>query len=170
MVMGFVMNKKRREWPNSASAPDGDAIAERAGVWDRITARWRSRRLDFALAAGAPPESTPAFALRARRLVDLSHRRSMADALRRIVREAHEGVHPSFVRIVPRRSRVAAASGELGMLADALAEPGPVQAQGVAVAWILLTDGTGPLYDASSTASLRATAISAAEGLRLWGA
>jgi hypothetical protein len=86
------------------------------------------------------------------------------------VREAHEGAHPSFVKIVPRRARVAAASGELSLLADALAEPGPVQAQGVALAWILLTDGTGPLYGASSAASLRARAVSAAEGLRLLSA
>jgi hypothetical protein len=94
----------------------------------------------------------------------------MAEALRRIVSEAHEGVRPSFVQIVPRRARVAAASGELGMLADSLARPGPVQAHGVALAWILLTDGMGPLYGASSPGSLRASAVSAAEGLQLLGA
>jgi hypothetical protein len=37
----------------------------------------------------------------------------------------------------------------------------------VAQAWILLTDGTGPLYNQNSTANLRARAASAANNLHL---
>jgi hypothetical protein len=145
-------------------------VADRLRVRDRVTARWRTRRLDLALAAGAPSETAAALAGRARRLTELSRRRSIADALRRVVREAHEGARPSLVRITPCRRRVAAASDDLSRLAATLAEPGPVEARGVAQAWILLTDGTGPLYNPSSTANLRERAVTAAENLRPWGA
>jgi hypothetical protein len=65
---------------------------------------------------------------------------------------------------------VTAASGELAALADTLAKPGPVAASGVAQAWILLTDGTGPLYNANSRLSLCAGAARAAKALRPWPA
>ena len=134
---------------------------------DRVTARWLSHHLDRALAAGTSAEAAAALALRARRLTDLSNRRRLGEALRDVVREAHDGARPSYVRIVPRRSRVAAASDELSRLADALSEPGPVAARGVAQARVLLTDGTGPLYNPSSRASVRASALTAAQNLRL---
>lgn len=63
-----------------------------------------------------------------------------------------------------------AASEELTILADTLADPGPVAAGGVAQAWILLTDGTGPLYNARSRTSLCARAARAARDLRPWPA
>jgi hypothetical protein len=59
------------------------------------------------------------------------------------------------------------AVGELTRLADALATPGPVAARGVAEASILLTDGTGPLYNAHSRASVSARAARAIDDLRL---
>jgi hypothetical protein len=142
-------------------------VADRPRVRDRITARWRSRRLDLALAAGTPAEAAAALALRARQLTDLPHRRSLATALRGIVAQAYEAARPSYPRVVPSRSSVAAASDELSRLADALYEPGPVAARGVAQARILLTDGTGPLYSPSSPASVRVSALRAAENLQL---
>jgi hypothetical protein len=83
------------------------------------------------------------------------------------VREARDGVPAAYVRARTPRTNVAAASEELSLLADTLAEPGPVAAHGVAQAWILITDGTGPLYNPSSSASLPARAASAARALRL---
>ncbi len=148
----------------------GFVVADQLRIRDRITARWRQRRLDLELAAGAPPESAAPLALRARRLTQLSRRRSIADALRRIVREAHEGARLSYARITPCRGRVAAASDELSRLAARLAEPGPVAARGVAQASILLTDGTGPLYNPSSPENLQERAAGAAENLRPWSA
>jgi hypothetical protein len=72
----------------------------------------------------------------------------------------------SQARISPRASQVIAASDELSRLADTLASPSPVAAPGVAQAWILLTDGTGPVHNANSTANLRARAASATNDLR----
>jgi len=87
-----------------------------------------------------------------------------------VVREARDGAAFSAIRIIPSRARVATASEELTALADILADPRPVTAHGVAQAWILLTDGTGPLYNSSSSGSLRECAAAAAQALRLQNA
>jgi hypothetical protein len=81
--------------------------------------------------------------------------------------DASRGVSASQARISPPRRQVIAASDELIRLADALASPGPVATRGVAQAWILLTDGTGPLYNETSAANLRTRAASAADNLHL---
>ncbi len=147
---------------------EGLVHAERPGLGARLAARWRPRQLDLALAGGVPPEANVALALRAQELTDLTRRRSIADALRQLLREAREGAPLQPARIRPDRRRVAAASEELRTLADTLDDPGPVAASGVAQAWILLTDGTGPLYNPWSRTTLRAGAARAARELRPW--
>jgi hypothetical protein len=49
---------------------------------------------------------------------------------------------------------VAAAESSLRLLVDCLRAPLPVPARGVALANLLLTDGTGPLYSPLSTVDL----------------
>jgi hypothetical protein len=71
---------------------------------------------------------------------------------------------------MPSRTRVRSAREELSYLADMLDEPGPVAAGGVAQALLLLTDGTGPLYNPDSRTSLCAGAERAARELRPWPA
>jgi hypothetical protein len=142
-------------------------IAPLEGLAGRLSARLRSRRLDKALARGTPPETAVPLALRARRLTTLSRRRTIAYGLRRVTRDTCRGAPPSRTRISPLLSQVVAASDDLTRLADALASPGPVAARGVAEAWLLLTDGSGPLYNGNSTGNLRARAASAANDLRL---
>jgi hypothetical protein len=147
---------------------DGLVRAERPSLRARLAARWQPRRLDSALAGGVPPEATTALALRARELTELERRLSIAGAIRRVIREAREGTPIAPGRIRPDGRRVRAASEELRALADTLAQPGPVTASGVAQAWILLTDGTGPLYNPYSRTGLRAGAARAARELRPW--
>jgi hypothetical protein len=137
---------------------------------DRLAARWRSGHLDRDLAGGIPPEASAALALRAQHLTEPEQRRSIAQALRRIVREAHERRPVVPGRVTPSRAAVSAAREELSLLADALDEPGPVAAGGVAQASLLLTDGTGPLYNRWSGRSLGAGAAHAARDLRPWAA
>jgi hypothetical protein len=149
--------------------PSEPRIAPRAGVLDHLSARLHSRDLDQALARGTPPESAAPLALRARRLTALPRRRVIAAGLRRVIRETCGRAPASQFGILPRRAQVAAASDELTRLAEDLVGLGPVAARGTAEAWILLTDGTGPLYNPDSTVSLRASAVSAANGLRLTG-
>ena len=145
-------------------------IAKRPRLRDRLSARWRHRHLDRALAAGTPPEASAALALRAQQLTEPEHRRTVAGALRRILRDAREGRRPTPGRVAPSRRRVTAAREELTRLADLLDEPGPVTAGGVAQAWMLLTDGTGPLYNPCFGINLRADAARAARTLRPWPA
>ena len=147
---------------------EGLVHAERPSLWARLAARWHHRRLDRALAGGVPPEASTALALRAQDLTELERRQSIAGAIRQVIREAREGAPIAPGRIRPDRRRVAAASEELGALADTLAEPGPVAATGVAQAWILLTDGTGPLYNPYSRTSLCTGAARAVRDLRPW--
>ena len=144
-------------------------IAPREGVLDRLSARLRGDQLDEALARGAPTEAAAALALRARRLTTLASRRVIADGFRRVLRDNGRALPSSSVRVLPCRARVLVATGELTRLADTLATPGPVAARGVAQARILLTDGSGPLYNPNSKVDLRSRAASAADNLRLDG-
>lgn len=145
-------------------------VAERPRIRDRLAAHFGSRRLDRDLADGIAPETSAALALRAHRLTEPDRRWSIAGSLRRIVRDANQGRRPPVARVKPDTRAVMSASEELTALADTLADPGPVAAGGVAQAWILLTDGTGPLYNASSRTSLCAGAARAARDLRPWPA
>jgi hypothetical protein len=161
-------DQRRRTVLVAAGRLDGLVHTEEPSLRARLSARWRPRRLDRALAAGVPPEADVALALRAEELTELHRRHSIASALRELIREAREGAPLEPARIRPDRRRVASASEELRALADTLEDPGPVAATGVAQAWILLTDGTGPLYNAYSRTSLCAGAARAARELRPW--
>ncbi|MBV9943362.1 MAG: hypothetical protein JO262_14660 [Solirubrobacterales bacterium] len=151
-----------------AGGVDGLVVVQRPRVRDRLVARLRRRPLDRALAGGTPPEASAALALRAQRLTEPDQRSSMAGSLRRVMREAQEGPRPTLGRIMPSRARVKAAREELTRLAETLEDPGPVAAGGAAQAWILLTDGTGPLYNPASRITLRAGAARALRELRPW--
>lgn len=148
----------------------GHVVAERPRLRDRLVARWRARRLDLALADGVAPEASAPLALRAQRLTEPDRRWSTAGALRRIIREANDGRRPRLGRVNPNLRAVKAASSELNELADTLDDPGPVAAGGVAQAWLLLTDGTGPLYNPRSSELLSVRAARAAQQLRPWAA
>jgi hypothetical protein len=149
---------------------DGLVVACRPRLSDRLVARLRARRLDRALAQGTPPEASAPLALRAQRLTEPEQRSSIARELRRVLREAHQSRRPAFARIMPSRGSVWAAREELRRLADTLEAPGPVAARGVAQAWILLTDGTGPLYNPESRTTLLSGAARAVRELRPWPA
>ncbi|HTX11711.1 MAG TPA: hypothetical protein VME22_24020 [Solirubrobacteraceae bacterium] len=148
----------------------GTLAAERPRLRDRLAAQWGARRLDRALAEGVSPEANTRLALRAQRLTEPDRRWSIAGALRRIIREADQD-RLRLGRMMPVRpdpGTVRAASHELNALADTLDDPGPVAAHGVAQAWLLITDGTGPLYHAGTGDSLSVRAAQAARQLRPW--
>ena len=107
---------------------------------DRAAAHVRSLTLDAELAAGEPVTADRLRAVRAAMLV--------APALRHQLARGWEDVltHPSRGIIPVLRSEVLAARDEIHELAAALRMAGPVAPRGVAIANLLLTDGTGPLY------------------------
>jgi hypothetical protein len=151
-----------------ACGPAGTVAVERPRLRDHLAAQWSARRLDRALAEGVSPETSAPLALRAHRLTEPDRRWSIAGSLRRIVRDAQDDRPTRLARVRPDARTVRAASDELMELADTLDAPGPVAAHGVAQAWLLLTDGTGPLYNARSGASLVTAARRAVRNLRPW--
>lgn len=124
-----------------------------ARPWDRALARLRAGRLDYALAAGASPDATVGLALRAQVLIGGRVRREIAQSAQRILQTA-DGRR---LRVPVCRDRIRDCSAEINELISRLLAPGPVSAQGVALAMALVGDGAGPLYQKASSVDLRST-------------
>jgi hypothetical protein len=128
----------------------------------RLRVRIRNRELDSLLAQGEPPLLDPELELRATQLSGPARRATLARALRRAMRTAD---NRSRRRWLGSQVPVAAASirecmTELGDLAHALTD---IRAgvQGVAIASLLVTDGSSPLYMKGAPERLR-NAVNAA--------
>jgi hypothetical protein len=122
---------------------------------DRLLARLKSARLDQELAAGRPPESSRLHAVRADHLVSSAYRTELADNWDRVLRIATGQTPSGQGRYVLSYDRIAEAEPRIRELTTLLRASAPVPANGVAAANLLLTDGTGPLYNvllASKTA------------------
>jgi hypothetical protein len=122
---------------------------------DGIVARVFGASLDATLATGRPPESSRLLAARARHIVALRRRRSLAAHWEHLLRVARQRAgDPGAVRrsravpaAVPiRAAEIAAAAPAIAELVTRLTAPLPVPARGVAMASVLLTDANGPVY------------------------
>jgi hypothetical protein len=142
----------------------GRLTLQRVRPWHLMLARFQAGRLDRELAGGADPEQCASLAARAMQLTSEKSRRGLAASLLRL-REASTGPGAIPLRVPVRWERLSQATAELGELASHLLAPVPVPARGVAMVSQLLSDGTGPLYDAASREDLRASAQRAAEAL-----
>jgi hypothetical protein len=128
-------------------------IARRVRRRDRALARLFASSLDTQLAAGRAPESTRLLATRAQQLASGRMRRELARDVERVLGLVHrEG--PSRRVLVSRKSIVDVEPDLREMLAK-LATPLPTSARGVAMVRVLLTDGTGPLFNRHSSTNLR---------------
>jgi len=130
---------------------------------DGILARVFGASLDMLLAAGCPPESSRLLAARARQLVSLPERRSLARSFEHLLRVAHRarparasGSLAAAAAVPIRADRIVAAEPAIRELISRLTAPLPVPARGVAVARLLLSDATGPVYSRRSRADLTA--------------
>jgi hypothetical protein len=126
---------------------------------DRVRARAFGASLDGQLAAGRSPESSRPLAARAQDIVALRRRRSLArdwEHLLRVARRARAVPRsaPSIQAAPIQSDRIAAAGPAIGELVRRLTVPLPVTAQGVAMARVLLTDATSPVYRRHSPVSL----------------
>ena len=143
----------------------GDPLALRpSGRAERVRARIASTTLDGQLAAGVPPESSRLLATRARAIVELSRRQALARDWEHLLRVARGNGKPGQVRRV-RAARIAAAGQVIGELTERLGTPLPVGARGVAMATVLLTDATGPVYNSRSREPLASALQGAIEQL-----
>ncbi len=155
-------------------------VARPARPWDQLMARVRASRLDRELAGGASPDATVALALRAQTLVRAQTRRDVARGAQRVLATAMQapaaGGPPAPGAGRPRvpaagrarvpaagraqvpicRDRVRDSAGEFGDLIRRLLAGGPVAARGVALASVLLSDGSGPLYHRATADDVRA--------------
>lgn len=124
--------------------------------WDRFLARALASSLDRELAAGCPPGFSRALAIRARRIVSPSGRRSLAGSWERVLDQANRPPVPRTPRWPLRRGRTVAAEGDVREMLAVLMGALPIAARGAAMASVLLSDGTGPLHSYSSPLDLGA--------------
>lgn len=130
-------------------------LIPRSRVVDRLLAQMLSGRLDRELAAGRPAEWSRLNSARADQLVSLPFRTQLADDWDHVLDVATGRAAMSRnARAVLRRDRVAEAAPRIRELTTALRSPQPVPARGVAAAYLLLTDGTGSVYNGVSTTVL----------------
>lgn len=126
-------------------------------VLHSMRAQFGQNRLDEELASGVPPDSNPFLRERARYLVSRDSRLKMARGLGRTL---HQGERPALhtAQVSVRSQAVRAAAPALQMLAQRLKGPLPIGPQGAARTKILLTDGSGPLYNPGSGSDLKTAA------------
>ena len=139
---------------------------------DGVLARVFGASLDASLAAGRPPESSRLLTARARDIVSLRRRRSIAGSWEHVLRVAHRaqrarlsGSPPPAGAAPVRADRVVAAEPAIRDLMNRLAAPLPVPARGVAMARVLLTDAASPVYSRRAPVPLTAAVEAAAAQL-----
>ncbi len=140
---------------------------------DGVLARAFGASLDASLAAGCPPESSRLLAARARDIVGLRRRRSIAGSWEHVLRVARRaqragraGSRATAAAVVPVcADRIVAAEPAIRDLMHRLAAPLPVPARGVAMARVLLTDATSPVYNRRARVDLGAAVAAAAAQL-----
>jgi len=121
---------------------------------DRMLARVFGAALTRQLAAGRPPEAARLLAVRAQEIVRLNNRQALARDWIHLLRAARRA--PRIAAVPVRADRIAAAEPAIRELARCLTAPLPVTAQGVAMASVLLTDVTSPVYSRHSPVTLAA--------------
>jgi hypothetical protein len=132
----------------------GGVVAVRPRLRDRIGVRLHAERIDRRLALDGSPEESIENALRGRALTDPQTRRRLASGIERAIAHATDGA----VHLLPvDRDRVRRALPELVELRDRLDSDSLPSARGMARARLLLTDGTGPLYNRDTSLELRDT-------------
>ena len=113
----------------------------------------RGASLDERLAAGAPPGSDRALAIRAEEIVGRRSRRGLAKRLEELVLQASTPADFEFtVALFLNREAVVAAQAQLLALAALLDGSAPVNPRGVAMTSSLLRAGDSPIYRAHNVA------------------
>lgn len=131
-----------------------DAAPKHERPWDRLLARTLASSLDRQLAAGRPPGSSRALAIRAREIVSPAARRELARRWVNVMDRAGRRPVPRSPRAPLRRGAVIAAGEDLREMVSVLSGGLPIDARGAAMASWLLKDGTGPLYNHRSRVEL----------------
>jgi hypothetical protein len=133
-----------------SGAQVGDTIrrddAPRATIGARVMARLLAGKFDRMLAVGVPAPAGSALAVHAARLTSTGEREAIARALRRSVRDAHDGEAPLSSRVPLNAPNIVAAEDTIDAITLRLHAPRPVGVRGMARLRQLMADGTGPMY------------------------
>ena len=132
---------------------------------DLLRRRVRSRRLDLALADGASPDASGALSLHAHELIGMRVRTTLARTLQRVMADALVTDHRHGPTVPICRAGVLRCRGTFEYLSGLLKEPGPVNARGVALTRVLLSDGASPLYSRRDDGALDRWLAAAIESL-----
>jgi hypothetical protein len=126
----------------------------------------RRRRLDALIAQGWVPAIDPALELRASQLEQLAMRATLARALRRAMRAVEQRPRGGWLgsQVPVAAASVRQCMPELSDLARALTDIRP-GVRGVAIACMLVTDGSSPLYRNAGPERLRDAVLAAHAGL-----
>jgi hypothetical protein len=116
---------------------------DRPTLSQRLRTLWHRTALDHRLAQGVDPATSDELELRAEQL--LSRRSELAAHVDEVLDRASRPI--AFTVEVPlRRAEVRACTDDLLALAHRLRDGAPIDVPGAAQTWILLTDGSSPLY------------------------
>jgi hypothetical protein len=126
----------------------------RPGRLRRRLARWHAWHLDTVLAAGASPAPGTLLGAHAAGLNELSSRWDLASAWRNLLALVDGDDAPSRWSVRPLSAAVTTARCEIEQLIAALYSLEPVNPRGVALARLLVRDGTGPVYNPASEEAL----------------
>ncbi len=131
--------------------------------WHRAASRLLAASLDQRLAGGRAPEAGVLLASRAEALAAPRHRDALALLWERCIDRA-SGRRPTG-GVALRHDRISRAEPAIRQVVDLLRGSHPSPARGVAMVTLLLTDGSGPLYNAHSDEDLGAALRRAAAQL-----
>ena len=132
---------------------------------DRVMARMRSASLDAELAQGTSPETSRLLAARAASLVAPRRRQAAAANWEHLLLTARRRQTGPTAAVPLRAGAVIAAEPLIGDLARHLRAALPVPARGVAMAHVLLTDPTSPVYSGRAPVTLAAALEAALDQL-----
>jgi hypothetical protein len=120
----------------------------RPSVALRLRVRWNAAQLDAALADGADPGASKSLALRARQLADPRHRARIARSVDRVLEltEREGALQLPVTRLPFRPDRVEQSRSRLMELAGRLEAADSPPVKGLAMANLLVEDGTAALY------------------------
>ncbi|HTE62282.1 MAG TPA: hypothetical protein VK631_18150 [Solirubrobacteraceae bacterium] len=136
------------------------------GIRERVRAGWAREDVTRMLAEGDDPGVSPRLQSRADRLVRSASRAKLAAGLERVVATVDTPAAPLSAAIAVRRRPVRGARHELMRLAGELRHMRDPRPRGVAMAEVLLTDPSSPLYTASSSDEVARAALDAADSMR----
>ncbi len=137
--------------------------------WNRSIARLGAASLDHQLATGTPPGWSRALAARAHQLTDPAACRALAEDWGHLLDACRQPGTARNPRTPLCRDRILAAETDIRDLLTVLAaisEARPESASGVAMASMLLRDGTGPLYNQHSPTDLSTAIVNATTHMR----